>query len=518
MHDVVPAQGGEAIDPNFLKPNTLLQLQNVVGNQTVVQLVNQQQVQHTQGNADPKLDTPTAQRFSFQQTAGRLHPPPAAALVQREVDEETMDWAESTNAAIEQIQDAVGDARDRLNEDANTAIEHIEEAQGVYDDFEETYDEAVTDFINGVEAAQAKQEEFRKNVKFVAMTALAVAAPTAGQVAGAIDTTITRVQRVGSILAAAEAAQGGNAGSGDANTPGQAAQEIDRPDWSNLLSTTLDSYRSTLQNNDTLNNIASECIDIVRFLNDVQLGNYEGDNPRRDPTAEKAERLANSQERVLSDLQAIDAGVVSEPARELKEQIVAELGDVSKEELEQDIGIRWIASLDNNQLDEIDTAEAYLAEIGVFDEGDNRLDYDTGLITTSDDERIIHWRAEWEALAMDLVGSTVTWLGSRLPPRPVFDTGTRCVEPRVYGGTVRDSRNREWNVSVPDGAPPEGGGQMLLQSYSVDHRDSSGWEWSRSADLRQQLRWEIQFTATPVEGAALGGGAPAPGPVIHAPD
>lgn len=489
-----PAQSVTPIQPHTdsgkLTPRRLRHLQNTVGNQTVLRLIDQGSLHRDAIQRDPD--------------------------VQREVDEETMSWAAATNTSVETIQDAVRSAATRLNTDAGTAITHIEAAQGQYNDFERKYEEAVVSFVDGVEQAQAKEREMRENVKFVATTALAVAAPTASQMYQAIDGTITKTTRVASILstgAPAPAPQGRPGGS----SPGMAARREDRVDWSELLTTTLTAFRTTLQNNASLNELAGDCIEIVRFLNSVQTGRYTGDNPRSDPLAVKAQRLVDNLSTVLADLRSIGEGTVSGPTETLKDQITERLSGLSKRKLEQDIAIRWMAGLGSHELDNIDLADAYLRQIGVIDSEGNRLGYDTGAITTSDDERIIHWRASWEATAMSLVGSTVTWLGNPfMPPPRVIDDGTRCIEPRVYSGMIRDGRNREWNVDVPQGAPHEGGGDILLTGYTVDHRDSSGWEWSRPGDLRQQLQWEIRFTGQPV--GRLGGGAPPEQDIIHAPD
>lgn len=514
------------IRSGMLKPETILQLQRTIGNQAVMRVVGQsaENTHQRDGIEAAQQNDLEPEAYDVQAVNGSSERhqniknmlPGAQPLVQRngeDTEDENVAWADNAIGRIESIQDAVSGALERLNADARTAIQHIRDSQTQYDNFDEMYESAVAHVVGGIEAAQAKEQEMRENVKFVATSILAVAAPTANSIYSAIDGTITKVQRVSSILATPSPSGTGSSGS---SSPGMAARGENRVDWSELLSTTLDTFENTLQNNASLQNVANECVSILRFLDDVQEGRYTGANPRTDSNGQKADRMVNDASSILRDLRAIDEGIVSGPAETLKDQITERLSDVTPNKLRQDIAIRWMAGLGSNELDQIDTADAYLAEIGVFDGGDNRLDYDTGVITTDVDERILHWRAQWENLAMMLVGSTVTWLGNPFVPRQVIDTGTRCIEPRAYGGQVRDGRNREWNVNVPQGAPPEGGGQMLLVSYSVDHRDSSGWEWSYPADLRQQLRWEITFTGRPV--GNLGGGAPQAGPVLNSPD
>ncbi|MDQ7036899.1 MAG: hypothetical protein Q9P01_19305 [Anaerolineae bacterium] len=428
------------------------------------------------------------------------------------MSEEDITWADSANTSVERVQDGVRDAISRLNSDATTAIGHIREAQTQYDSFDEMYNDAVGRFISGVESAQAKEREFRENVKFVATTTFAVVAPTASAMYSAMDGALTKVQRVSSIVSSATARRTPADTSGG-TSPGAAARREDRVDWSNLLSTTLTAFEDTVQNNTDLSNIANSCVDIVRFLDSVQERRYTGDNPQSAPLGQQANRMVDNLSDILSNLNGITAGVISGPTETLKNQIVERLGSVTPRQLEQDIAIRWMGGLGRNELDQIDLADAYLARIGVFDRGDNRLDYDTGTITTDIDERILHWRASWESSAMSLVGSTVLWLGNPFAPRELIDDGERCVIPRTYSGQIRDDHNGEWNVNIPGGAPPEGGGQLLLTGYTVDHMDSSGWEWSYPGDLRQRLRWEIRFTAQAV--GQLGGGAPAAGPVIN---
>jgi hypothetical protein len=295
-----------------------------------------------------------------------------------------------------------------------------------------------------------------------------------------------------------------------------AARGEGRVDWSNLLTTTLTAFETTVQNNTHLQSTADDCIAIVRFLDSIQEDRYAGTDPRSDPLATKVDKMVTNVDSMIADLNAITEGIVSGPTGTLKDRITERVGGVTSHKLEQDLAIRWMAGLGAGDRDQIDTADAYLAQIGVFDRGDNRLGYDTGVFTSDIDERILHWRAQWENTAMGLVGSTVTWLGNPFVPNTVNDTGTRCVEPRAYSGTIRDGRNREWRVDVPRGASPQGGGSILLTSYSVEHADSSGWEWSHPGDLQRQLQWEITFTGQPI--GATGGGAPAPQAVIHAPD
>lgn len=438
-------------------------------------------------------------------------------IVQREGESgDHAAWATSKKSAVERVQDAVPEAVTRLNTDATAAIGHIRSTQTAYNSFDEKYERAVGLFVGGVAAAQAREQEFRDNLKFVATSLLAVQAPLISGMYGAMDGVLTKVQRVSSIINTATTPAAPANRTGD-SSPAMAARRENRVDWSELLSTTLTAFENTLQNNATLNSVSRSCVQVVRFLDNVEDGRYTGANPETDPLGVKANRIAESVENILARLREIDQGTVSTATNTLATQVAERLNGITVQRLQQDLAIRWMAGLPQDQLDQIDTADAYLKEIGVIDSQGNRLGYDTGSITTDVDERIIHWRAQWENTAMGLVGSTATWLGSWLPMPPVIDDGRRCIQPRVYAGRARDSRNRVWNVQIPRGVTTtEGGGQLLLESYQVNHQDSSGWEWSYPAALQRELQYEIQFIASPL--GSLGGGASAPGPVIHAPD
>ena len=506
-----PAQSSAAINPATLTPRKILQLQRTIGNQAVMQLFRdnaspqvQEQLAATPAHEDA-IDTHTSDvdSKSLQREA----------LLQREVSEEDQQWATEANGSIERIQDAITAATTRLNTDARAAIGHIRDAQTQYNNFERMYEEAVVRFVGGVEAAKAREQEFRDNVKFVATSVFVAAAPMAGGMYEAMDGALSKVQRVSSIIVTTTTPAPAPDRSGG-TSPAMAARGGGRVEWSELLSSTLTAFETTLQNNENLSNMSAECVSLVRFLNSVQNGTFTGDAAQSSPSGTKASTIHSSVTTILRDLAAIDEGTVSGPTGTLKNQITERMGTVTSRKLEQDIAIRWMGGLGRNELDQIDLADAYLASIGVFDSGDNRLDYDTGSITTDIDERILNWRASWETSAMNLVGSTVTWLGDPLTRPGIIEDERGCRVIRTYGGTVRDDRNGEWNVYVPRGVTPEGGGSMLVTGYSVDHMDSSGWEWSYPAQLQQQLRWEIRLTGQPVP--PMGGGAPTAGPVMNA--
>ena len=518
-----------------LTSNNVLYLQRLVGNQAVNRLLlhtpattshsrKQRQFLLRQKTSTEKLDSsdkiarqPTTSSPQQKKT-GQIARQPKQS-VQREDSEDDVDhaaWATTTKTSVRRVQDAIIDARDRLNTDAATAITHIRTGQSAYTDFETKYESAVEAFVGGVESAQAKEKEFRANLKFVVTSAMAIYAPTASAIYSAIDGTLTKVQRVGSIINSTmpPTAPAGRPGG---HSPAMAARRENRVDWNNLLSTALTAFDSTIKNNATLNNMARACIDSVRFLDSVENGTYTGSSPQTTPDGVKSIRLIEGINGTLRQLRDIRAGIVSRPSEILANQISGRLSGLTVRKLQQDIAIRWIAGLPRNQRDEIDTADTYLRKIGVIDSSGNRLGYNTGAITSDIDERIIHWRAQWENLAMELVGSTATWLGSTMPLPPVQDTATQCVEARVYSGRVRDNRNREWFVNIPHGVTTaEGGGSMMLESYSVDHRDSSGWEWSHPGDLQSQLQYEIRFNARRI--GRLGGGAPQATAIMHAPD
>lgn len=489
-----------------LTPNQIVQLQRTVGNKALSQLFRKDEPpqDHDSTLAMPQqADIADADLDSLQREA----------LLQRDVSDEDRQWATDAKVSIESIQDAVTAATRRLNTDARTAIGHIRNAQEQYNNFETLYNAAVVRFVGGVEAARAREQEFRENVKFVATTIFVAAAPTAGAMYKAMDDALTKVQRVSSIMVMATTPAPAPDRSGG-TSPAMAARNGGRIEWSELLSATLTAFETTLQNNESLTNMSAECITVLRFLDSVQNGRYTGNAPQSSESGTKASTMHSSLANIIRDLGAIDEGTVSGPTATLKDQITERLSTVTGRKLEQDLAIRWMGGLGPNELDEIDLADAYLARIGVFDSGDNRLDYDTGAITTSDDERILRWRAGWETAAMNLVGSTVTWLGDPMTRPGVIEDERGCREVKTYGGTVRDDRNGEWNVSVPRGVTPTGGGNMLITGYTMDRMDSSGWEWSRPGNLQQMLKWEVRLIGQP--SGPMGGGAPRPGPVMHA--
>ena len=510
IYGKVHSQAKNQISPSTLTPKKILQLQRTVGNQAVLQLFRQDAVEN-KAHVPSKSQTQVLQRqddiTSEDDTLQR------DTLIQREVSEEDIEWSNTVNGSVERVQDAIGAATRRLNADARLAIGHIREAQTQYDNFEAMYEAAVGRFVGGVEAASAREQEFRDNIKFVATAIFAQVAPTASAMYAAIDGALTKVQRVSSIMAMTTTPAPAADASGG-TSPAMAARGDGRVQWSELLTTTLTAFETTVQNNQSLSDMATECISLVRFLDSVQEGRYTGDAPQSSTSGTRASDMHTNVTNIIRDLGAIDEGTVSGPTETLKNSITERVGTVTGRQLEQDIAIRWMGGLASNELDKIDLADAYLARIGVFDSGDNRLDYDTGNITTSDDERILHWRASWESTAMGLVGSTVLWLGHPFIQPGVIEDERGCREVKVYSGQVRDNHNNEWNVDIPRGVTPEGGGSLLITGYTVDHMDSSGWEWSRPGDLRQRLKWEIRFTAQPA--GPMGGGAPAAGPVMNA--
>jgi hypothetical protein len=120
------------------------------------------------------------------------------------------------------------------------------------------------------------------------------------------------------------------------------------------------------------------------------------------------------------------------------------------------------------------------------------------------DEKLIQWLARVESTAMELVGQTAEWMGGRALGGAV-------------GGQIRDSRNRRWNASAPEGTSESAGGTVRITAYWINRSrgESADWEWSHPADLQLYLNGQVTFRITPL--GATGGGATAEGPVLHAP-
>ena len=67
---------------------------------------------------------------------------------------------------------------------------------------------------------------------------------------------------------------------------------------------------------------------------------------------------------------------------------------ITAQKLKQDMAIQWMAGLSPHEIEAIDDTDGELKDLGVIDEKDNRLGYDTGSVTEDHDERTIWLRAQ----------------------------------------------------------------------------------------------------------------------------
>jgi hypothetical protein len=409
-------------------------------------------------------------------------------------------WAETTNASVERVQDAVALARQNLATDAAEALLAIRAVQAGYQGFETRYDQAVSNFTAGVAAAQAKEGEFRKLVAFAGNLLLAEVAPLLAAVKSAADGVLGKLEIAAAVVNVLDADKAGK----KADAPARRQRGTPGVDWEELLNTTVTAFETTLRQNATLDAMSARCTEHVRYLGRVRAGSGPATDPRTTPDGVRAEQTAANAASIVRTLSQIGVGEVSRPARAFAVDAARRLEAVTVRRLEQDIGVRWISGLAAGQLDEIDTAEGYLQTIGVINADGNRLDYSTGVVTTDVDEKLIQWLARVESTAMELVGQTAQWLGGRALGGAV-------------GGQIRDSRNRRWNASAPEGTSESAGGAVRITSYWINRSrgESSDWEWSHPADLQLYLNGQVTFRVTPL--GATGGGATAEGPVLHAP-
>jgi hypothetical protein len=420
--------------------------------------------------------------------------------VQRdETEDANKKWAEESNAKIETVQDAVSKAKTNLNGDAQKAVEAVRGAQTSYTAFDKKYNDALERFKDGVSAAQEKEKEFRENVKFVGNLLLCYASPfykAATGAAGSVLGTIESVAKLAEGIGAVPKPKDKPAGESDKNV-GPSPQV----DWSGLLTTTIDSFEKTLSQNKSLDSMSDQCIQLVRFLGSVRSGTFSGSDPRGSTQGDKVTTMADNATGITGGLSAIGTSEVSGPATPFRAETAKSLDKVTGLELEQRIAMKWISGLTKDQLDEIDTAEDYLSMIKVIGAEGSRLSYDTGMITTSDDEQIVQMLAQVEHEAMNLVGQTADWLGGR-----------RFAD--AVAGEIRDDAGRTWNAAATKGTSEEGGGQVRITAYSVarSQSEAAGWEWSRPANLREQLFRDVTFTVTPT--GPTGGGV-VEGPVLR---
>jgi hypothetical protein len=405
-------------------------------------------------------------------------------------------WAEAANTSVELVQDAVTKARDNLEKDARDALTAIRDVQTGYVTFEGKYDEALGNFIAGMaaaKAAQAKVDELKGFAKEAGDLVLGRYFKLLSEIKSKADKVLGYIDKAARVVKLLTP------------SPHPRPERPDRPgqaNWSDLLSTTITAFETTLQQNAMLNALSSRCTENVRFLGRVRTGGFAGPSAESSPEGLRVAAMADNAAAAVSALSTVGTGEVSEPAKQFAAAAKAHLDKVTVRRLEQDIAIRWMGALSPDELDQIEVAEDYLASIGVINAGGNRLDYDTGIITTDVDEKLIQWLAKAESTAMSMVGHNAEWLGGR-------SVGGSVV------GQIRDNRNRHWNAAAPAGTSENGGGTVRITTYWINRNpgESSSWEWSHSANLQLYLRNQVGFEVLPL--GSTGGGATAEGPVLN---
>ncbi len=437
-------------------------------------------------------------------TAGHGSP----VTVQREVSAEDRTWAQTSNTSVERVQDAVSAAQTRLNADTELAITSLDTVRTGFTAFETRYYEAADRFTRGVRTAQTNEQQRRDGLAAAASLVLFAAA---GPWAVASNSTVAMLRTVndskGYVDALTATGQVGTAVLPASTLPAPPPATLDpgRPrdlDWSAAMSTAINTLRTSLQQNRALQSISETCTRTVRYLGHVRDGSHPGADARTGPEGVAAQALAEHAADVVARLAAIGPGTISGPAQTFQSTALPLLTAKTGHDLEQEMALRWISRLGDDQLDEIDTADEYLKNVGIIDANGNRLSMDTGSYTTDVDERLIRMLARVETAAMDHVGTAATWLG-----------GTSLAPGMRVFGRVRDDHNREWNASAPAGTTTEGGGSVRIESYQINREDRSGWTSYGQAE-QQQMYSEVLFRVRPV--GNLGGGAPAPTAVLNA--
>lgn len=471
--------------PTHSRPQTVMRMQRLVGNHAVQRLLGQH-----------------------------------SGVVQREgpdtkskVSKEDIAWAKKLEKKLEKVQDAAGEAANRLNADAKVAIGHLEKISESYKKFQALYDSAVEAFVEGVKKAQEREKQMREAVSKAASLIIGVAAPHSIMLTAYTATAdvISKVGDLALIAAAASGKQPANKGTG--KSPDQVGRGEKAVDWGQLVDTTIKSYKDTMTNNATIQGVEDRAKTLLRFLDEVEDEEYALPvPPQSEPRGLLANTMFKNADQITSNLSKIGPGSVSQGLPELDSTMASKLGATTRRKLEQDLAIKWMATLSYRSEEEyqIRDARAYLTKIGVLGTGNTRSDVDVSWYATFQELDIVLYRAKWENLAMNMVGQNLTWLGSG-------GSG------KTTRGKVRDTHNQTWPVSLSEAAPAEGGGSIQLTGYSVNHDPRvQGWlqifgGTRRASNWKEVLRWEISFSGVP-SGQMGGGAAPAyQGPSYRAP-
>ena len=470
----------------------------------------------------------TSATLTAHQAAAPSAPSPVATAgvtVQRKVTDADRAWAQTTNDAVEQVQDAVTAAQRRVNTDATAASAALKVVQKEYTAFETRYWNAVTRFTRGVEAAQAREQQLRDSIQTTVELALVgVTGPwvkvsdAAKEVIETLDNTYKYFEAVQNTVSGLDTVFPGAAQPSGKPQPGP-SPDID---WSAALSTAISILDETVKQHGHLTDMSAACIKHIRFLSGVRNDTFAGKDPAKTAEGLAATRLAENLAKVTKALGALGDGSISGPAVSFQDATVPLLKAKTDRDLEQELAIRWIGGLSWDQLDEIDTADDYLISIGLIDGRGNRLALDTGW--WDDPEELIYYLARTERRAMQLIGNTVDWMGAfvKTPielPFEVVGSGRFarrvCPVPPPFLGQIRDSSGGFWRAEAPGRTSREDGGYVKITGYTIDRENRTGWRSWGQSEVRK-MEAEVLFTVIPV--GETGGGAGPLLPSIRAAD
>ncbi|MEL6341825.1 MAG: DUF4157 domain-containing protein [Myxococcota bacterium] len=415
-----------------------------------------------------------------------------------DIQEEDKLWATHAKDALHPLKSMISTVSSTLNANYSAALTSYQGIQKYMDAFETKYNAALERFSNGVGAAAAQAGDQNKVLNIMFNTALGAASPLAAAALKVCTDVLGKIEKASTAISAAKGpgapAPGG--GGGDPTAPGQGGPVP----WSSFANQIINSGLNMVKSNSQLtqmNNIVDAHLD---FLFNVVAGEVR--NARESAKAAEIDALVASVGPAIAAVSACSGASLSTTAAANSVQISTKLGVVSSRKIEQDIAIRWMASQKGKKLDNIDQAESYLENLGVFTEGENRLGYDPGAIFHDSDEAILQARAEIESDAMALIGTTADWYGGRRTGQAGHHTGTV--------GTVRHSYR-----AMGHGLAPDAGGTVTINSYTIAPIPDSISDWSRPRNFKQILRGLVTLTVQP-NGTVGGGGGRPSGPSASA--
>jgi hypothetical protein len=399
-------------------------------------------------------------------------------------------WATEIRDKVQEVQDAASKATDILNEDADTALKAVKQAQQSYNSFEAAYSQALGRFTKGVKKAMEQAEELRGYVKFAANTAITMfggAAVKEGfELAGKAAGIIEKAGKAAAVIDKFTKPAGPEKPDAKPEVnPGPTTAT----DWKALLGTAIESYDKYIKGNKAIAGINKSCLEQVKFLNSV-IDGKGGDNPRTGDQGTKAEGFKTGSAEAIQILGSFQKGAVSTGATSFATTVSNALDKQTSEKIEQDIAIKWMGGLSKSQLSALDDADSYLKQLGVIDTKGNRLGVDTGKYTTEWDTMVMQARAQVETRAQAMLGTVRGWGGGRK------------VGEMVHGSVHGDETSSNWWPAVGPGDLPEGmEGQVLVLSYSIapiDKDVASNWEHVHEHELQGRMISKVTFSVSKV--------------------